>query len=165
MKKFKHIKLLPVAIALTLSGITHANTEASANMKAFPAAKQGMVRHVLVLPEKEDESAFKVELIVGKTELLEPQNHYRFTGSIEQETIEGWGFTSYVVRDLGMMAGTLMAIDPKQPKVNRFITLSAEPYFVRYNSRLPIVIYLPDGAEVKYRIWSAGEKTLPIDKG
>jgi ecotin len=36
-------------------------------MKAFPPAGKGMVRHVLQLPKEEDESAFKVELIAGKT--------------------------------------------------------------------------------------------------
>jgi ecotin len=40
---------------------------AADEMKAFPPAGKGMVRHVLQLPKGEDESAFKVELIAGKT--------------------------------------------------------------------------------------------------
>ena len=32
---------------------------------------------------------------------------------------------------LGSMAGTLMAIDPDMPKVNRFITLGGEAYLIR----------------------------------
>lgn len=28
---------------------------------------------------------------------------------------------------------------------------------LRYNSKLPIVVYTPDNVEVKYRIWKAGE--------
>ena len=28
---------------------------------------------------------------------------------------------------------------------------------VRYNSRLPIVLYTPDNVEVRYRLWRAGE--------
>jgi ecotin len=63
------------------------------------------------------------------------------------------------------MAGTLMAIDPNAPKVARFITLGGEPYVIRYNSRLPIVVYVPEGVEVRYRIWSAGAETKAIDKG
>jgi ecotin len=41
--------------------------QAADNMKAFPTAEEGMVRYVLQLPRQADESAFKVELIVGKT--------------------------------------------------------------------------------------------------
>ena len=39
--------------------------QAADNMKAFPPAGAGMVRHVLQLPPQTDESAFRVELIVG----------------------------------------------------------------------------------------------------
>ena len=54
------------------------------------------------------------------------------------------------------MAGTLVAVDPNAPKVARFITIGGDPYIIRYNSRLPIVVYVPEGVEVRYRIWTAG---------
>jgi ecotin len=63
------------------------------------------------------------------------------------------------------MAGTLMAIGPNAPKVNRFIALGSEPYLIHYNSLLPIVVYAPDGVEIRYRIWSAGPETEAIEKG
>jgi ecotin len=63
------------------------------------------------------------------------------------------------------MAGTLMAVDPKAPKVSRFITLGGEPFLVRYNSRLPIVVYVPKGVEVRYRLWKAEPETKVIEKG
>ena len=66
---------------------------------------------------------------------------------------------------LGPMAGTLMAIDPNAPKVNRFITLGGEPYLIRYNSRLPLVVYAPEGVEVRYRIWNVRPETKVIEKG
>lgn len=135
------------------------------NMKAFPPAAKGMVRHVLQLPEQKDEYAFKVELIVGKTVELDEGNRYFFGGKIEEENIEGWGFPRYVVSQLGPMAGTLMAVEPTTPKVNRFITLGGEPYLIRYNSRLPVVVYAPEGVEVRYRIWSAGPEAKVIEKG
>lgn len=138
---------------------------AADNMKAFPPAEAGMVRHVLHLPPQDDESAFKVELIVGKTVALDTRNRYFFGGRIEPETIEGWGFTRYLVKDLGPMAGTLMAVDPDAPKEPRFVTLGGEPYLVRYNSRLPVVVYVPEGVEVRYRIWSAGPEAQPVERG
>ena len=135
------------------------------NMKAFPPADQDKVRYVLRLPKQDDESAFKVELIVGKTVQVDERNNYFFGGIIEEETIQGWGFLRYIVNKIGPMAGTRMAIDPNVPKVTRFIKLGGDNYLIRYNSRLPIVVYLPEGVEVRYRIWSAGTKARAIEKG
>jgi ecotin len=59
------------------------------NMKAFPPPEKGMVRYVLQLPKQDDESAFRVELIVGKTVLLDEHNRYSFGGKIQQETRAG----------------------------------------------------------------------------
>jgi ecotin len=151
---------VPMAICFA-SSIGHA----ADNMKAFPPAEAGMVRHVLHLPAQEDESAFEVELIVGKTVELDEHNKYFFGGSIEPENIQGWGFTRYIVRDLGPMAGTLMAVDPDAPKVARFVALGGEPFLIRYNSRLPVVVYVPEGVEVRYRVWTAGPEALPVEQG
>ena len=52
-----------------------------------------------------------------------------------------------------------MAVDPDRPKVDRFVTLSGPPALLRYNSRLPTVIYVPEGVSVKYRLWRAGPET------
>ncbi|MCP4577340.1 MAG: proteinase inhibitor I4 serpin [Deltaproteobacteria bacterium] len=144
---------------------TIGSAQAADNMKAFPPAADGMTRHVLQLPEQKDESAFKVELIIGKTVPVDENNTYFFGGNIKKETIKGWGFPCYKVGKLGPMAGTLMAIDPNAPKVNRFITIGGEPYFIRYNSRLPIVVYAPEGVEVRYRIWNVESETKGIKEG
>ncbi len=138
---------------------------AADNLKAFPPAKEGIVRYVLQLPAQQDESLMKVELIVGKTVQTDARNRYFFGGRIEAETVKGWGFTQYKVRKLGPMAGTLMAVDPGEPKVDRFITLGGDPYFVRYNSRVPIVVYVPAGVDVRYRIWTAGREVTAVEKG
>jgi ecotin len=124
-----------------------------------------MARHVLQLPKQEDESAFRVELIVGKTLLLDPHNRYFFGGKLQEEILQGWGYTRYRLATLGPLAGTLMAADPNAPKVARFITLGGEPHLIRYNSRLPIVVYVPEGVEVRYRIWQAGAQTQAMAKG
>ena len=158
MKKVYSITALWL-LAATLS------LHAGDNMSAFPSPGEGMVRYVLQLPKQDDESAFKVELIIGKTILVDEKNRYFFGGKIEEETIQGWGFARYNVSKLGPMAGTMMAIDPNVPKVNRFITLGGEPYLIRYNSNLPIVVYAPEGVEVRYRIWSAGPETKMIGRG
>ena len=97
-----------IAVVSFVAAISFA--AAADNMKAFPLAEAGMVRHVLHLPKQEDEAAFKVELIVGKTAKVDEGNRYWFGGEIKEETIEGWGFPRYMVSKLGPMAGTLMAV-------------------------------------------------------
>jgi ecotin len=144
-----------LAVTAILSLLAVSSVSAGDNMKAFPPPEKGQLRFVIQLPEQEDEYDFQVELIVGQTLRIDEANQYFFGGQIKAESIEGWGFTRYVVRELGPMAGTLMAVDPDAPEVDRFIRLAGEPYLIRYNSRLPVVVYVPEGAEVRYRIWHA----------
>ena len=114
-----------------------------------------MTRHVINLPEREDETAFRVELIIGKTVKTDAINRYFFSGTLETESIPGWGFDRYILRQLGPMAGTLIAVDPDTPQVERFISLGDEARLLRYNSRLPLVVYVPSGVEVRHRLWHA----------
>jgi ecotin len=150
------------ALALTIATTM---TLAADNMKAFPPADEGMARYVINLPEQADETAWRVELLVGKTVQTDAANRYFFAGTLETETIEGWGFDRHILRQLGPMAGTLMAVDPSVPKVERFITLGGEPRLLRYNSRLPLVVYVPEGVEVRYRFWRADADITAAERG
>lgn len=125
--------------------------------QAYPAAGEGMVRYVHFLEPKADESRFRVELIVGKVVETDGVNRYGFGGQVERETVQGWGYTKYVVSQgaFDNMFSTQMGVPPGQPKVNKFVTLGGEPMLVRYNSKLPVVVYVPAGGEVRYRIWEA----------
>jgi ecotin len=125
------------------------------DLKAFPAAEKGMTRYVIRLPQEKDEGALKVELVIGKTVKTDAQNRYFFGGKLETESIPGWGYDRYILRKIGPMAGTLMAVDPNAPPVERFISVGGET-ILRYNSRLPVVVYVPEGVEVRYRLWRAG---------
>lgn len=154
--------LLVALVSLTFSCLP---AHAVDNMKAFPPAEAGMVRYVLQPGKQEDESKFKLELIVGKLVQTDKANRHFFGGKIEEQTIKGWGFPKYVVRKLGPMVGTLMAVDPNEPLVDRFITLGGGPFLIRYNSQLPVVVYVPEGVEVHYRIWRADADTNTMEKG
>jgi len=152
-----------MTIFMGLFGI--ASVYGTDNLKAFPPAESGMVRYVLQLPAQEDESLLKVELLVGQIVHTDAKNRYFLGGKIQQQTIKGFGYTCYKVSKIGPMAGTLIAVNPDEPKVDRFITLGGEPYLIRYNSKLPVVIYVPNGAEVRYRIWSTGAEMKTMEKG
>lgn len=157
------MRTIPSLALLALVFISFAH--AADNMKAFPPPEQGMTRYVINLPKQEDETAFKVELIIGKTVKTDPVNRYFFGGTLETETIAGWGFDRYILRKLGPMAGTLMAVDPSVQPVERFITLGGESQLLRYNSRLPIVVYVPTGVEVRYRVWRAEPNAVRAEPG
>ena len=156
-------KLLFMTVLLVLSGLSSMASQDA--IKAFPPADEGMSRHVLTLAPQPDETLFRVELILGKTVLTDAANRYFFAGALREETIQGWGYTRYVLPTLGPMAGTLMGIDPAAPKVERFVGLGGEPYLIRYNSRLPVVVYVPEGVEVRYRIWRAEPEASPVPRG
>lgn len=126
-------------------------------MEAFPDPAEGMTRWVIQLPGEENEDELKVELIVGKTVEVDAVNRYFFAGRIEAKTVAGWGYTRHQVDQLGPMAGTLMAPPEGAAKEARFVRLGGEPYLIRYNSKLPVVIDVPEGAEVRWRLWQAGE--------
>lgn len=156
-------KIFSLTVAVFLASVF--SLYAGDDMKAFPPPEKGILRYVLRLPEQADEAAFQVELIAGKTVPVDPRNRYFFGGRIQQETIPGWGFTLYRVSPLGPMAGTLMAVDPNEPKVEKFIGLAGAPFLIRYNSRLPVVVYAPEGVAVRYRIWAAGPEIKGIEEG
>ena len=158
---------MPKALSITVLAFFSAviSAQAADIMKAFPPAEAGMVRYILQLPKLDDESTSRLELIAGKTVQVDEANTYFFGGEIEKETIKGWGYTRYLVKKLGPMAGTLMGVDPNAPKVDRFIMLGGEPYIIRYNSRMPVVVYVPEGVEVRYRIWTTGSEMKAMQEG
>lgn len=151
-----------LALAMTAAAATD---EAVRNLKAFPPAEPGMKRFVIFVPEKKAEDAFRVQLLVGRTVLTDGVNRQFFGGQLETETIQGWGFDRQILRRLGPMAGTLMAPPPGAKQVERFVTLAGEPQLLRYNSRLPLVVYVPEGVEVRYRVWRADAKTSVAKEG
>lgn len=155
------MRMLPLLVLLGIAPMTRA----ADNLQAFPPVEPGQVRYVVQLPAEADESALKVELLVGRMVETDAANRYFFGGQLEEETIQGWGFTRYVLRELGPMAGTLMAVDPDAPKVERFIMIGGEPRLLRYNSRLPLVVYVPEGVEVRYRLWRADGNVRTADPG
>ncbi|MBQ1542132.1 MAG: serine protease inhibitor ecotin [Caulobacteraceae bacterium] len=123
------------------------------DLRAFPDAARGQVRRVIRLPPARDEGALKVELIVGRT-VLADCNQRAFGGKLEQRTAQGWGYDYYVLRDLTPGPSTLMAC-PRGAAQRRFVGVADET-LIRYNSRLPLVVYTPRDVELRYRVWQAG---------
>ena len=148
---------------MAFMGIYVLNAADHPQLKAFPAAEQGKERIVIVLPHKErgEGDSFKVELIPGKMMMVDGVNRVRLGTSIVSKPLKGWGYTYYETAGRDMAMSTLIAA-PGGKKKKAFV--QGKSITIRYNSRLPIVIYVNKGQEVRYRIWEAKE-TKPADKG
>jgi ecotin len=147
-----------------LATVVLAGDEDSKWEKAYPPADAGMVRHVLHLPTLKDESAVKLELIVGKTLETDGVNQYSFSGKIEMKTVEGWGYPRYNVQ-IGVLISSMIEPSPNTPKVSKFVTVVGDPTIIRYNSKLPVVVYTPEGFEVRYRLWKVEPEAKKIEIG
>ena len=142
-----------------LAAIACSDASESEDLKAFPTADEGMERHVIRIPLLPNEDDFRVELKVGK-EIEVDCNRHSFGATLERQSLEGWGYTYYSVAEVGGPMSTLMACPPDEPRRVEFVSANFENPLVRYNSKLPIVIYVPEGFEVRYRIWAASDETL-----
>lgn len=164
MKNILSFLLLSFGLFLTIPQAM-SQTPEHKELKAFPAAAEGMQRFVITLPHKErgEEDAFKVELIPGKMMMTDGVNLVRLGTRIEPRPLKGWGYTYYEItgKDVGM--STMMGVPAGTQSIKTFV--SGQPLTIRCNSRLPIVIYAPQGQLVRYRIWRADDKFTSAKKG
>lgn len=152
-------RLLMVLSGAMVFSFASANT--AEVLKPFPVAEAGISRYVIELPELKDEDAVKLQLITGKTIKVDC-NTRNFGGSITEENLEGWGYNYYKVSELTGPMSTLMAcLD--DTKHEAFVPMQDAP-LIRYNSKLPVVIYAPEDVTVKYRIWQADVLELDAAK-
>lgn len=123
-----------------------------AETNPFPPAPAGQKRYMIRLDPKDNEDDFKVLLVPGRIEKVDGANRHMMGGKIEEKTLQGWGYNYYEVT-LGPVAGTMMMpMGPAAEKKDRFVGMYNENY-IRYNSKLPIVVYTPENCVLKYKIW------------
>ncbi|RZT93838.1 serine protease inhibitor ecotin [Rivibacter subsaxonicus] len=149
---------LGMLLGLAVQGVAGAATD---DLKPFPAAKAGQQRFVIRLPEVDKPDEHRLELIVGKT-LQVDCNRHMMGGTVTTKTAQGWGFDYFVVGPVGGGASTMMACPPDMPKREEFVRANlrtphgrAEAGLLRYNPKIPVVVFVPDGVELRYRVWRA----------
>ena len=132
--------------------------DARTDMKPYPPPEPGYQRVAFNVPARENETDFAVEIIAGKTMMVDC-NEVVLGGKLEKHIAKGWGFPFYVIRASKHAASTLMACPPGAEKKEIFVRMSGENFIQRYNSRLPVVVYAPNEYQVRHRVWSAGEES------
>jgi ecotin len=121
------------------------------DLEMFPKAETGFKQVYIQVPIIENEENYKIELHIGKEALVDCNQHV-LIGEVTEQTLEGWGYTYFKVNTDGSMASTKMAcLDSKMER--KFIKIA--PQLLRYNSRMPMVVYVPEGISVKYKIFKA----------
>ena len=154
------MKLLSLLILLCLNLSCMSSPD---NLKAFPAAKEGQQRFVIQLDHKDrtEESNFKVELILGKQIKTDGVNQYQLNATLSSQPLKGWGFTYYKFEGNGMISSTRMAAAPGSQESTQFV--KGKPLLINYNSRIPIVVYLPKAYQLRYKIWSSPKVGTPAN--
>ncbi|KAI2683772.1 serine protease inhibitor ecotin [Pseudomonas sp. TNT3] len=122
----------------------------------FPKPEQGFTRQVIHLPSQPQEENFQVEILAGKT-LTVDCNRQRLGGILEEKNLEGWGYPFYRLEKVIGPMSTMMACPDGKSKQD-FVPVVGDGFLLRYNSKLPIVLYVPEDVDVRYRVWSASSK-------
>jgi ecotin len=152
-------------IFIALAGLPGSFPAAMAadDLKPFPEAEAGYRRVVIRLPVVDAPDDRRVELIFGKMMEVDCNRHF-LSGRLARKVAQGWGYDYLVLDKVSGPASTMMACPPDEPKKAVFVRvgLGRDDWpngWQRYNSRLPIVIYVPDGIEARYRVWAADKQT------
>lgn len=162
MKNASKFAAAVLSLACVSASAFAANTPLE-KVAPYPQAEKGMKRQVITLPEQKDEAGYKVELLIGQT-LDVDCNQHRLGGELESKTLEGWGYDYYVFDKATSPVSTMMAC-PDGKKTQKFVTAYlGDNAMVRYNSKLPIVVYTPENIDVKYRIWKAEDNVQNAEK-
>ena len=151
-----------LALAALLAGViapAFGAPPAEDELEPYPPPGEGVTRAVFRVPARDNEDDRMVEILVGRTMLVDC-NRTWFGGELQTRVAQGWGYPYYVLERVGPAASTLMACPPDEARKEAFVAVRGEGFVQRYNSRLPVVVYVPEGFEVRYRIWAAGAETV-----
>jgi len=147
MKQFTKMMLL-ASLLISFAITIHAQTEEenAIVLSWFPKPAPGMERHVIFLEEKTDESLYEIEITPEKF-MLTDCNSRSFLGEWEKIKLRGYRSHYYIYvpkTGFSTMRGCL------EPKKYSFV--SGPPIKVPYNSLFPVVVYTPEGFEIKHKI-------------
>lgn len=154
-------KVFLVSLMVVFAGIQFMqaqNIHSKVDTKIFPESKKGYTQFVIEVPfsSMEDDANKKIEIFVGKYQEVDTCNRHSLMGEFQTKDLQGWGYNYYEFQSNGDVVGTLMGCGDDQ-KVSKFI--SSQGLLLNYNGRMPILIYVPEGMVVHYKIYKAEPET------
>ena len=171
MTKPPHQLLKPIACfgaALSLSALAALPGVAipRLDLTGYPEPAPGLKRWVIqpsgLLPKSADPliSAhpldWRIQLIVGQTVRLDCNTkRLSGTGMTMRMLPKASGKALFEVKGPVAVISTKMACPDDQPTRTSFLSLGKQPYLVPYNASWPIVVDLPVGTELRWRVWKA----------
>lgn len=149
-----------------------ANTPIHPELKPYPAAEKGMKRLVIVLDGagKDNsgggpvvgESDMEVELIAGATITTDGINRYRISADIKEDFVKGWGYNFWTISGNPELAMSTKMGGNEAPREEFVKGASIK---IRYNSRLPVVVYCPENMECRFCIWKVDGAAAVVAEG
>ena len=136
--------------------------EPRSSTSMYPATKEGFSKYYIWLPTLTNESDNQVEIVVGKNSMVDCNSTW-YIGDLEEKNVQGWGYTYYEVNNAVGPMSTRMGCS-ENSNVESFIQVRGNNYLVRYNSKSPIVVYVPNDFEVQYKIWNTTSSLFKAEK-
>ena len=127
------------------------SSDAAQQLKSYPETLEDYDRYVIYLPKQDNEEALRLEVIPGIMKEIDC-NTYWLAGEFDIREVEGMGYDYMVFESDGNVGSTRMAC-PDAELIEKFV--EANGHFGRYNSQLPVVVFVPKGVELKYKVWKA----------
>ena len=129
----RYLQLVTLGVFILFASVSFADSDI---MKPYPLPEAGYDRMVINLEPHGNEDLHKVQVLIGKTIEIDCNQHW-LSGSLERETIDGWGYSYYVLRNAGgPAASTMMACPPGEENKEAFVQVRGDGMLLRYNSKL-----------------------------
>ena len=136
------------------------------DLNDYPQPIAGQQRWVIQLPGLLAKSSdpglstnavdWRVQLIVGRTIQLDCNQYHLAGQGLRMERLQGAEQRMlYSVAGAVKVMSTRMVCPPDEPMRESFLVLGSKPYLVPYNASFPIVVDVPGGLEVRWRLWKA----------
>lgn len=145
-------KLILTPILLAFSMMSFAQSVYKVDLSVFPKPEKGMHQVVIEVPTSENDYDKKIEIFAGKFMETDTCNRTFLAGEFKKDEVKGFGYDFLTFSTKGMTPSTLMGcLDNK--KISQFV--KSQGYLTNYNGRMPIVVYVPDGYDVRFKIYRA----------
>lgn len=153
------MKLLTFVMTIVIAMTGFSQNNDKIDIKIFPTPKEGYKQVIIDLKANKNEDLIKLEIVVGKNAKVDKCNRHFLVGEIKSQNLEGYGYTFYNFTSDGAIASTKMGCMDNE-LVDKFVT--GQPQVIDYNSKVPVVIYVPNDMEVKFRFWKSKAKWTEV---